>query len=176
MTDAPVDLNPDIHLGLRQRHAASLVQDFYPDGMPDDWRGSYLVMMTQAIWVDDSDDDLVEILQEIVDAPKPVLTVWCTDDPAQANLWQAAHPDLPLIVLSTASSVWTPETAVASSWVDGARVALMPACDQPAQLRGWVESFVRQAPAGPCAVFVDGESPSVPTLDRLRTLIEMMGL
>lgn len=170
------DITPDIRLGIRHRRAASLIQDFYPDGMPEDWRHSYLVMMTQVIWVDERDEDLAEILAAIVDAPKPVLTVWVTEDPAQANLWQAAHPEQQLIVLTSSTPVWSPEVIGSPSWVDGARVALMPGSDQPSQIRGWIEQFVQQAPVGPCALFVDGESPSVPTLDRLRTLIELMGL
>ena len=173
---AMADVSPDIHLGIRHRRAVSLIQDFYPDGMPEDWRHSYLVMMMQAIWVDDRDEDLAEILAAIVDAPKPVLTVWVTEDPVQANLWQAAHPEQQLIVLTSSTPVWSPEVIDCPTWVDGARVALMPRSDQPSQIRGWIEQFVQQAPAGPCALFVDGETPSVPTLDRLRTLIELMGL
>lgn len=167
---------PDIHLGFRHRRAVSLIQDFYPDGMPEDWHYSYLVLMTQVIWVDDRDDDLAEILPAIVEAPKPVLTVWATENPSQANLWQAAHPEQSLIILTSSTPVWSPEASGSSSWVGGARVALVPGSDQPAQIRDWIEQFVRQAPAGPCALFVDGETPSVPTLDRLRTLIDLMGL
>ncbi len=175
-TVATADVGADIHLGIRHRRANSLIQDFYPDGMPDDWYHSYLVMMTQAIWIDDRDEDLAEMLSAILDAPKPVLTVWAAEDPAQANLWQAAHPEQSLIVLAESTPIWTPKVAVESSWVGGARVALIPGSDQPALMRGWIEQFVQQAPTGPCALFVDGESPSVPTLDRLRTLIELMGL
>lgn len=166
------DITPEMHLGIRHRRAASLIQDFYPDGMPEDWRHSYLVMMTRLIWVEDRDEDLAEILAAIVDAPKPVLTVWVTEDPAQANLWQAAHPEQQLIILTSSTPVWSPRTEGSGC----ARVALMPGSDQPSQIRGWIEQFVQQAPAGPCALFVDGEPPSVPTLDRLRTLIELMGL
>lgn len=167
-----VDITPEMHLGIRHRHADSLTQEFYPDGMPEDWRHSYLAMMTQVIWVEDGDDDLAEMLAAIVDAPKPVLTVWVAEDSAQANLWQAAHPEQQLIITTPSTPVWTPQ----SEGSGGARVALMPGSDQPAQIRAWLEQFVQQAPAGPCALFVDGESPSVPTLDRLQTLIELMGL
>ncbi|ACX95607.1 hypothetical protein [Halothiobacillus neapolitanus] len=165
-------ISTDIHLGIRHRRAASLIQEFYPDGMPEDWRHSYLAMMTQVIWVEDGDDDLAEMLAAIVDAPKPVLTVWVAEDSAQANLWQAAHPEQQLIIMTPSTPVWTPQAEGGG----GARVALMPGSDQPAQIRAWLEQFVQQAPAGPCALFVDGESPSVPTLDRLQTLIELMGL
>lgn len=170
--DTRTPITPELHLGFRHRRAASLIQEFYPDGMPEDWRHSYLAMMTQVIWVEDGDEDLMEMLAAIVDAPRPVLTVWVAEDPAHANLWQAAHPEQPLIILTSSTPVWTPQT----EGIDGARVALMPGSDQPAQIRAWLEQFVQQAPAGPCALFVDGESPSVPTLDRLRTLIELMGL
>ncbi|WP_298219994.1 hypothetical protein [Halothiobacillus sp.] len=170
--DTRTPATPELHLGFRHRRAASLIQEFYPDGMPEDWRNSYLAMMTQVIWVEDRDEDLAEMLAAIVDAPRPVLTVWVAEDPAQANLWQAAHPQQQLIIKTPSTPVWTPQT----EGIDGARVALMPGSDQPAQIRAWLEQFVQQAPAGPCALFVDGESPSVPTLDRLRTLIELMGL
>lgn len=174
--DTQPPTTPELYLGFRHRRAASLCLEFYPDGMPEDWRHSYLVMMTQAIWVNDADEDLAEILAAIVEAPKPVLTVWVAEDPAQANLWQAAHPEQQLIVLTSSTPVWSPEAVGSPTRADGARVALMTGSDQPSQIRAWLEQFVQQAPAGPCALFVDGESPSVPTLDRLRTLIELMGL
>ena len=170
--DTRTPIIQELHLGFRHRRAASLIQEFYPDGMPEDWRHSYLAMMTQVIWVEDRDEDLAEMLAAIVDAPKPVLTVWVAEDPAQANLWQAAHPEQQLIIMTPSTPVWTPQAEGGG----GARVALMPGSDQPAQIRAWLEQFVQQAPAGPCALFVDGESPSVPTLDRLQTLIELMGL
>lgn len=172
-----VDTAPEIHLGFRHRQAVSLIQDFYPDGMPEDWRSSYLVMMTQAIWVDDRDSDLAEILTAIIDAPGRVLTVWSSnDDTAQAERWRAEHPEQSLIVLTPTTAVWTPDAEKSSSWTGGARVALVPGSDQPAQIRAWIEQFMRQAPIGPCALFIDGETPSVATLDRLRTLIELLGL
>lgn len=161
----------DIYLGFRHRCAASLIRDFYPEGMPEDWRHSYLVMMTQAIWINDGDEDRAEMLAAIVDAPKPVLTVWKTDDPTQVNLWRAAHPEQPLIILSSDTPVWSPGVEGAD-----ARVALVPGSDQPAQMRAFIEKFARQAPVGPCALFIDGEPPSVPALDRMRTLIELLGL
>lgn len=161
-----------LYLGLRYRRADSLVREFYPDGMPQDWRNSYLVMMTQAIWVDEQDEDREDILNAIVDAPKPVLTVWATDHPSQANLWQATHPGQQLIIHTPDTPVWTPNTMDVAT----ARIAFLPGSDQPAQIRGWIEQFVQQAPEGACAVFVDGQSPSVPTLDRLQTLVELMGL
>lgn len=170
------DNQPVLHLGIRHRRSASLIADFYPDGMPEDWQPSYLAMMTQAIWLDDRDEDLADILAAIIDAPTPIFTVWATDDAVKANLWQAAHPEQQLITVSQATAVWSPQAEGNGSVRIGARIGMVPSCDQPAHLRAWLEQFVQQAPSGPCALFVDGQAPSVPTFDRLRTLTELMGL
>ncbi|HQT43383.1 MAG TPA: hypothetical protein PLD79_05255 [Halothiobacillus sp.] len=162
----------DIKIGLHRRLAPSLVQDFYPDGMPEDWRNNFLVMLTQAIWVRGDDADLSDVLAAIVGAPKPVLTVWeaAAESSKARQDWQCAYPEQSLIVLSPDAPIWSPDNGVV-----GARVGLIPASDQPALLRIWLEAFAAQAPAHMCAVFIEGDNPSVATLDRVQTLLELLG-
>lgn len=164
-----------IWIGFRQRLAASLVQDFYPEGMPEDWRNNYLVMMTSAVWIADTDVDVADALAAVADAPRPVLAV--LQEVAGAGQspfadWLAEHADLPVIRLGSDEAFWRPDTTV-----DGCRVGLIPQQDQPKLLRTWIESFIAQAPAeAPSALFVDGDKPSVPTMERLQTLVDLMGL
>ncbi|ANJ66164.1 hypothetical protein A9404_01150 [Halothiobacillus diazotrophicus] len=163
-----------IWVGFRQRLATSLIQDFYPEGMPDDWRNNYLVMMTSAVWIADTDADAADALAAVADAPKPVLAVLERGAGAAQSPftdWLVDHADLPVIRLAPDEALWRPDAAAS-----GCRVGLIPAQDQPKLLRTWIESFIAQAPEVPCALFVDGDQPSVPTMERLQTLVELMGL
>ena len=162
---------PDIEIGLHQRLAPSLVQDFYPEGMPEDWRANYLVLLTQAIWVGEADPDVVSVLEAIATAPKPVRLVWAGDgDSAVLHNWQRAHPDLSVIVVPPDAPIWSPDSSVV-----GARVGLIPASAQPAELRDWLMAFAAQAPHAACALFIAGDTPSVATLNRAQTLLELLG-
>lgn len=161
----------DIKIGLHQRLAPSLVQDFYPDGMPEDWRANYLMLLTQAIWVREEDPDLAFVLEAIAAAPKPVRMVWAGDaDSAVLHNWQRAHPESSVIIMPTDAPIWSPDCDVV-----GARVGLIPACAAPAELRAWLETFAAQAPNAPCALFIAGNTPSVATLNRSQTLLELLG-
>lgn len=166
---------PDIKLGLHNRLAPSLVTDFYPDGMPDDWRANYLALTTQAIWVREEDPDVHDVLAAISDAPKPVRLVWFGDDrsPVLAT-WRQAQPNASVLMLSPQTPIWSPEQIIEQT-ITGARVGLLPECAQPATLRAWLEAFAKQAPEGACALFITGETPSVATLNRAQTLLELLG-
>lgn len=163
-----------IWVGFRQRLAASLIQDFYPEGMPEDWRNNYLVMMTSAVWIADTDADAADALAAVAEAPKPVLAV-LEAGVGIAQLpfadWLDEHADLPVIRLAPDEVLWRPDATGG-----GCRIGLIPPQDQPKLLRTWIESFIAQAPEAPCALFVDGDQPSVPTMERVQTLVELMGL
>lgn len=161
----------DMKIGLHQRLAPSLVQDFYPEGLPDDWRANYLVLLTQAIWVREDDPDLAWVLEAIAAAPKPVRMVWAGDaDSAVLQNWQRAHSDLSVITMPPDAPIWSP-----GSDVVGVCVGLIPASSAPAELRAWLEAFAAQAPNAPCALFIAGNPPSVATLNRAQTLLELLG-
>jgi hypothetical protein len=162
---------PDIKIGLHQRLAPSLLQDFYPEGMPEDWQANYLVLLIQAIWVNEDDPDLTHVLEAIATAPKPVRMVWAGDaHSAVLQDWQHAHPDLSVIILPPGALIWSPEGNAV-----GARVGLIPACAEPSRLRTWLAAFAAQAPNDSCALFIAGDTPSVATLNRVQTLLELMG-
>lgn len=163
-----------IRVGFRQRLAPSLVQDFYPEGMPADWRNNYLVMLTGAIWISDGDADFSAALAAVADAPRPVLAVVRRSGeqplPEAFGAWSTAHPAQSVMVVGPDEAFWRPE-----SGATGCRIGLLPAQDQPQVLRTWIESFAAQAPVSECALFIEGASPSVATLERLQTLLELMG-
>jgi hypothetical protein len=161
----------DIKIGLHQRLAPSLLQDFYPEGLPEDWRANYLVLLTQAIWVCEDDPDLACVLEAIATAPKPVRMVWAGfGDSAVLQNWQHAHPDLSVLVLPPDALIWSPDSAAL-----GARVGLILACAEPLRLRAWLTAFAVQAPHEACALFVTGDTPSVATLNKAQTLLELLG-
>ncbi|MGC8698460.1 MAG: hypothetical protein ACP5Q0_08275, partial [Halothiobacillus sp.] len=80
------------------------------------------------------------------------------------------NPDLSVIVLPPGALIWSP-----GSDVVGARVGLIPACAEPLTLRTWFEAFAAQAPHESCALFIAGNPPSVATLNRAQTLLELLG-
>jgi hypothetical protein len=166
-------LDRSIRVGFRQRLASSLAQDFYPDGMPEDWRNNYLVMLTGAIWIAEDDFDCAEVLAAVSLATRPLFTVLQTTQktlPGVFTEWLAAHPNQSVMVLAPEEALWRPDSAMT-----GCRIGLIPAQDKPAVLRAWLEAFAKQAPEPECAIFIEGDSPSVPTLERMQTLVEFMG-
>ncbi|MDA3878138.1 MAG: hypothetical protein PF483_13770 [Halothiobacillus sp.] len=170
--NAPM-LDRSVSVGFRQRLASSLVQDFYPDGMPEDWRNNYLVMLTGAIWISEDDADCADVLAAVSQATRPLFTVLQS---AQKTLpevfaeWLGAHPNQSAIVLDPDEALWRPGSAAT-----GCRIGLIPAQGKPAILRAWLEAFAEQAPGSGSALFIEGDSPSVPTLERVQTLVEFMG-
>jgi len=162
-----------VRVGFRQRLAPSLVQDFYPDGMPDDWRNNYLVMLTGAIWISEDDADCADVLAAVSQATRPLFTVLQSAQKIRPEIfdeWLAAHPNQSVMVLGPDEALWRPDSAMT-----GCRIGLIPAQDKPAVLRAWLEAFAEQAPGSECALFIDGNAPSVPTLERVQTLVEFMG-
>lgn len=159
-----------VHLGLRRRRSPALATSFFDPDMPAEWRVAFLLNEQDALWVAASDPDVDTVLDELADAPAPVVVV------VEAAAWSPAWEALReagyhrILRLDEDTPVWRPEGTPAP-----ASVGLVPATDDAGQLRDWLQSFAAQAPAG-SALFVDGEPPSVATVDRLRTLAELMGL
>lgn len=159
-----------IHLGLRQRRSPALESGFFDPGMPAEWRVAYLLNEQDALWVAGDDPDVETVLAELDDSPSEVFVA--VEDPAWSPAWQAlAEAGRHAVVrLGDHTPVWRPDGGDRA-----AVVGLVPASDQPAQLHAWLSAFLDQAPAE-AALFVDGEPPSVATVDRLRTLVELTGL
>ncbi len=160
-----------LHIGIRERRSAALVESYFPHDMPEDWRMDYLASVTNALWLRDGDDDSEELLQAAADAPLPVFLAVEGGDalPEVVRAWHDDNPEH--IVALVSGDVWRPDSGVSK-----ASVGLIPASDQPAVLRGWIEAFAAQAPEGAAALFIDGDPPSTATLDRVQSLAEMMGL
>ncbi len=158
-----------IHLGLRYRRSPALESSFFDSEMPADWRVAFLLNEQDALWVAADDPDVETVLAELKDSPGEVFVV--VEEPVWSPAWQAlADAGHHAVVRMTADTpVWLPGTTS-----EGAVVGLVPASDQPADLHQWLSAFLDQAPAE-AALFVDGEPPSVATVDRLRTLTELMG-
>lgn len=159
-----------VHFGIRNRQSPALVDRFYDPGMPAEWRVVFLLNEHDALWVDAEADDADRVLEELADAPAPVFVVveatgWSED-------WErlAAESVHTVVRVEPDTPVWRPDTGVS-----GARLGLIPASDDPSCLKTWLEAFLAQAP-GPAALFVDGEPPSTATVDRLKTLAELMGV
>ena len=159
-----------VHIGLRQRRSPALASSFFDPDMPAEWRVAFLLNEQDALWVAGDDPDVDTVLAELADAPAPVFVV------VEAAAWSPSWEDLReggyhrVIRLDTDTPLWRPEADV-----QGASVGLVPASDEAATLRDWLDRFAAQSPAEG-ALFVDGEPPSVATVDRLRTLVELMGL
>jgi hypothetical protein len=159
-----------VHFGIRNRQSPALVDRFFDPGMPAEWRVAFLLNEHDALWVDAGADDTDRVLEELADAPAPVFVVveaarWTED-------WErlAAERRHAVVRLDPETPVWRPDATVS-----GARLGLIPASDDPSCLKAWLEDFLAQAPES-AALFVDGEPPSTTTVDRLKTLAELMGL
>ncbi|KTG17901.1 MULTISPECIES: hypothetical protein [unclassified Guyparkeria] len=159
-----------VHLGLRRRRSPALASSFFDPDMPAEWRVAFLLNEQDALWVAGDDPDVETVLAELAEAPAPVVVV------VEAAAWSPAWDEVcdggyhRVIRVDSDTSVWRPEDDVR-----GASVGLVPASDDAAMLRDWLDRFAGQAPAE-AALFVDGDPPSVATVDRLRTLVELMGL
>lgn len=141
--------------------------------MPEDWRNNYLVMLTGAVWISASDADLQDALSAVAEAPRPALAVIQSDQevyPEILSAWLVAHPDQSVMVVGSDETFWRPD-----SRLTGCRIGLVGAQEQPQVLRAWLEAFAAQAPGQECALFIEGDEPSVATLERLQTLVELMG-
>jgi len=157
-----------IHLGLRYRRSPALESSFFDSEMPVDWRVAFLLNEQDALWVAGDDPDVEIVLAELQDSPTDVFVV--VEESAWSPAWQAlADAGHAVVRLTDKTPVWRPNVESAP-----AVVGLVSATDQPADLHAWLSSFLDQAPAE-AALFVDGEPPSVATVDRLRTLTELMG-
>ncbi|MFN2381237.1 MAG: hypothetical protein ABR561_01625 [Guyparkeria sp.] len=158
-----------LHLGLRQRRSPSLESSFFDREMPAEWRVAFLLNEHDALWVGADDPDVETVLAELDDSPNEVFVV--VEDAAWSPAWQARVDASQHVVvrLDEDTPLWRPDAATAP-----AVVGLVPASDQPADLHAWLAAFLDQAPAG-AALFVDGEPASTATVDRLRTLLELMG-
>jgi len=159
-----------VHFGIRNRQSPALVESFFDPDMPADWRVAFLLNEHDALWVDAGADDVGRVVEELADAPAAAFVVvdrsqWSDDWERLAEEGRhtvvCRNPDTPL---------WRPDEAVS-----GARVGLIPASDDPARLKAWLEAFLAQAP-GSAALFVEGEPPSTATVDRLGTLADLLGL
>ena len=159
-----------VHLGLRHRRSPSLASNFFDPDMPEEWRVAFLLNEQDALWVSADDPDVDTVLDELAETPAPVCVV------VEAAAWSPAWDALGettghrVIRLDAETPLWRPDGET-----HGASVGLLPASDDAAMLREWLERFAAQAPAG-AGLFVDGEPPSVATVDRLRTLAELLGL
>ncbi|MFO7807973.1 hypothetical protein [Guyparkeria sp.] len=158
-----------IHLGLRYRRSPALESSFFDPEMPAEWRVAFLLNEQDALWVAGDDPDVQMVLAELDDSPTGVFVV--VEDLAWSPAWQALADagHHAVVRLTDEVPVWRPGIPSAPTVV-----GLVPASDQPADLHAWLSAFLDQAPAE-AALFVDGEPPSVATVDRLRTLTELMG-
>ncbi len=158
-----------IHLGLRYRRSPALESSFFDPEMPADWRVAFLLNEQDALWVAADDPDVDTVLAELDDSPTDVFVV--VEDAAWSPSWQAlADAGRHAVVrLTDETPLWRPGASSVP-----AVVGLVPASDQAADLHAWLSSFLDQAPSE-AALFVDGEPPSVATVDRLQTLTELMG-
>ncbi|MFO7581523.1 hypothetical protein [Guyparkeria sp.] len=161
-----------IHFGIRNRQSPALVSAFFDPDMPAEWRVGFLLNEHDALWVGPDADDVDTVLAELSDAPAPAFVV--VDDSQWSDAWEQLAADGGHLVLRRGGStpLWRPETEDAA---EGARVGLIPASDDPVQLREWLDAFMAQCP-DTGALFVDGDPPSTATVDRLKTLAELMGL
>ncbi|MCL7744049.1 hypothetical protein LV476_03660 [Guyparkeria hydrothermalis] len=159
-----------VHFGLRYRHSPALASSFFDPDMPPEWRVAFLLNEQDALWVAGEDPDAETVLEELADAPAPVFVV--VESVAWSRDWEAvAQAGYHRVVrLDDNTPVWRPDNEA-----DRAVVGLIPASDDASALRDGLERFVEQAPAE-AALFVDGEPPSVTTVDRLKTLAELIGL
>jgi len=164
-----------LYIGIRCRHSEALVGSYFDEDMPADWRMDYLASVTTALWLDSRDEDAEVLLEAVAEAPRAVALVLDTQGEAVPTVvrdWLAGQPEPVLFELSAVDrEAWRPDGDVR-----GASVGLIPASDQPATLRGWIETFAAQAPGGAAALLIDGDPPSTATLDRVQSLAEMMGL
>lgn len=159
-----------VHLGLHYRHSPALASSFFDPAMPAEWRVAFLLNEQDALWVAAGDSDVDTVLDELASAPAAVFVV--VEEGAWSREWGKLRDAgfHRVVCLNEDTALWRPE-----SGVSGASVGLVPASDEPDRLRDWLERFAGQAPAE-AALFVDGEPPSVATVDRLKTLVELMGL
>lgn len=143
--------------------------------MPAAWRVAFLLNEQDALWVAGDDPDVTLVLEELKASPVPVFVV--VEAPAWSPDWEALRADgyHRVICLAEDTPLWRPDVGAP----EAACVGLVPGSDDASVLRDWLEQFVAQAPVSTgigAALFVDGEPPSVATVDRLRTLAELMGL
>lgn len=159
-----------VHFGIRNRQSPALVEGFFDPGMPADWRVAFLLNEHDALWVDADADDAALVREELADAPAPVFVV--VDESLWADDWEhlAAEHGHTIVRRGADTPLWRPD-----SDVRGARVGLVPGTDDPARLTAWLETFLAQA-SGPAALFVEGEPPSTATVDRLKTLADLLGV
>jgi len=159
-----------VHFGIRNRQSPALAGGFFDPDMPADWRVAFLLNEHDALWVDAEADDAERVREELADAPAAAFVV--VDESQWTDDWLPLGADYGHTIFCRRSDtpLWRPE-----SDVTGARVGLVPASDDPARLKAWLEAFLAQAP-GSAALFVDGEPPSTATVDRLKTLADLLGL
>lgn len=157
-------------LGLRRRRSPALASSFFDPDMPAEWRVAFLLNEQDALWVAGDDPDVDTVLAELAEAPSPVFVV--VEAGAWSTAWEAVRDAgyHRVMRLDADTPLWRPDGDV-----QGASIGLVPASDEASVLREWLDRFAGQAPAE-AALFVDGEPPSVATVDRLRTLVELMGL
>jgi len=175
-----------LRFGLKNWAATSLNGSFYPEGLPPEWRLEYMAGLCTAVWLA-GDQVGEEALAAIADAAPSVRVVleWPLSEAGVATLcdWLAEHGERVLAVVAeddspvperfcvvSPAAIWRPNAGVA-----GSPVGLIPATDNLRELRAWVDTFTSQREGGGCALLIDGDPPSTGTLERLRTLLEVMG-
>ncbi|MBN2872494.1 MAG: hypothetical protein JXJ30_06260 [Halothiobacillaceae bacterium] len=159
-----------VHLGLRRRQSPALLSTFFDQDMPAEWRVAFLLNEQDALWVAGVDTDTDRVVAELAEAASPVFVV--VEAAAWSPAWErvARRGDHHLRCLGPDTPIWRPTDEGRE-----ADIGLVPASADPVELRDWLNRFTQQAPT-PAALFVDGDPPSVATVDRLRTLCELMGL
>lgn len=160
-----------VHFGIRQRLSPALESAFFDPEMPAEWRVAFLLNEQDALWVGRDDDDVDTVLAELADAPSPVVVV--VDETQWGPVWERLAQDgfHRVIRLQDDTAIWRPGQEGAGR---AAAVGLVPASADPGQLSAWLKAFVGQCPEQG-ALFVDGEPPSMATVERLQTLAELMG-
>lgn len=160
-----------VHFGIRQRLSPALESTFFDPEMPAEWRVAFLLNEQDALWIGRGDDDIDTVLVELADAPSPVVVV--VDETQWSPAWERLVQDgfHRVIRLQDDTNIWRPGQEGAGR---AAAVGLVPASADAGQLSAWIKAFVEQSP-GQGALFVDGDPPSIATLERLQTLAELMG-
>lgn len=158
-----------VHMGLRHRRSPALESNYFDPEMPAEWRVAFLLNEQDALWVAGDDPDVETVLAELHDSPSEVFVV--VEEAAWSPAWESLVEEgrHAIVRLDGHTPVWRPDEDTPPSVV-----GLVPRSDEPAELHAWLSAFLDQAPAE-AGLFVDGEPPSVATVDRLRTLAELMG-
>jgi len=170
-------------------------QGFYPDDLPEDWQLSYYanefstVLVPADYWQGDGDAD--ELLEQVPDSF--LFYLQCSDEPGACEALLAvgeqlgaqfgglltrqplASPAIGNIYSSAAAddseqAIWTPGNQARSG------IGVLSLGDADIKTwRHWLEQFARCSGGNLAALLVSDDEVSMPQLQQLKTLVELMG-